>query len=126
MLTANTFGGDPNTKTIFTAFQVSDSFFFFAYVFLNDYVYPQGVFGFTAFPKVFFAISFYFYFDDRLTEIFYLFIVTTLTSYLTGTVSEELMADCYHEDITEFHTIDYYALMYLDIPYIAKKCYGAI
>lgn len=44
---------------------MSDAFFAFGYLVLSEYIYPSGFFGFTTFPKFFFAVCFYFWFDDR-------------------------------------------------------------
>lgn len=64
-LAANT-SDDPNTKVLYYSFVLSDSLFGFLYAALSDYLFPSGLFWFSAVPKVFFAVSFYFYFDDRL------------------------------------------------------------
>ncbi len=68
MLTANTWG-DPNSKVIFQTLVVSDCFFSFLYVSLNHYIFPSGHWAFCFFPKLFFLICFYFWFDDRLLYI---------------------------------------------------------
>jgi hypothetical protein len=100
---------------------LSDAFFSFLYISLSDYIYPTGHFGFCIFPKFFFVVSFYFYFNDRLWQIAAAYIWTGLINYLQGIVAEELLADCYHEEIVEFWTLDFFSLMYLDLPYIARK-----
>ena len=64
MLSANTLG-DPNSKIIYQSFVLADCFFGFLYVALSDYIFPSGHFWFCVFPKCFFALSFYFFFDDR-------------------------------------------------------------
>ena len=78
------------------------------------------------FPKFFFAISFYFFFDDRSMQILQFYITTSIISYLQGVLANELLADCEYEEITEFHTLDYYTLLYLDIFYIAHKCFDGV
>jgi hypothetical protein len=126
MLTTNTVG-DPNSKIIYATLVVSDCFFSFLYVLLSDYLYPKGYFGFTVFPKIFVVISFYFYFDDRSSEILSYFVLTTLLTSLSGIHAEELLVDVYREEVgDEFNVLDYYSLLYLDVPYIAKMCYYAI
>jgi hypothetical protein len=125
-LCANTLG-DPNSKIIYATYSVSDAFFAFLYTLLSDYLYPWGFFGFSAFPKAFFAISFYFFFDDRLNQILYLYLLTNVLSYIQGIVCQELLLDCLDEEITEFGALDHYILMYLDAPYIVKKMWqGAL
>lgn len=54
------------------------------------------------------------------------FVGTTIACYFTGLNAEELILDCHHENIVEFWTLDYYTLLYLDIPYIAKKCWYGV
>ena len=126
MLAANTFG-DPNSKIIYASLVVSDCLFTFLYVVLNDYLHPSGYLGFSLFPKIFLAACFYFYFDDRFYEILGVFALTSAQTAITGLHSEELMADVYREEVRvdEFHVLDYYSLIYLDLPYIAKMCYYA-
>ena len=67
-LCANTVS-EPNTKMIYATLVLSDCFFGWLYVALSDFIYPYGYNGFCMFPKFFFAICFYFYFDDRFTLI---------------------------------------------------------
>ena len=119
-MSSNTLG-DPNSKIIYSCFTLSDAFFSWMYTALNDYIHPSGYLGFCLFPKTFFLLCFYFHFDDRLFEIFSIFLVTSIINYLNGVVAEELLGDCFHEEITEFHTLDYYVLLFLDIPYMARK-----
>jgi len=126
MLSANTLG-DPNSKMIYTSLVLSDAFFTFAYVLLNDHLYPSGYLGFSTFPKIFFTVCFYFYFDDRFIEILGLFALTTLQTGILGLHSEELLVDVHNEDVgDDFNVLDYYTLLYLDLPYIAKMVYYAI
>jgi hypothetical protein len=126
MLSANTLG-DPNSKMIYTSLVLSDALFSFFYVLLNDHLYPSGYFGFTTFPKIFFTICFYFYFDDRLLEILGIFALTTLQTSLLGLHSEELLIDVHTEEVgDDFNVLDYYTLLYLDLPYICKMCFYAI
>jgi hypothetical protein len=120
-MTANTLG-DPNSKIIYACFALSDAFFSFAYVSLSDYIYPWGHFGFCLFPKIFFAVSLYFFFDDRGTQIISFFLLTSGLAFLQGVVGEELLVDCHHEAISEFGLLDYFTLLYLDAPYLARKC----
>ena len=124
-LTANTLG-DPNSKIIYACFTLGDAFFAWLYTILNDYIHPSGLFGFCVFPKTFFAVAFYFQFDDRPQQILSLYFITSVINYLNGVSAEELLGDCYHEEITEFHTLDCYTLLYLDIPYLAFKCFDGI
>lgn len=47
-------------------------------------------------------------------------------SFAGALTAEELLGDCYHEKITEFRVLDYFSLLYLDLPYIARKVYEGI
>ncbi len=94
---------------------------------MNDHLYPSGYTGFTVFPKVFWGICFYFLFDDRPQEIILMFLVTSIQAWLTALHSEELLIEVYREEIKDdFHAIDYYTLIYLDLPYICKMLYYAL
>lgn len=119
-LCANTLG-DPNTKIIWSCFALSDAFFAFAYATLNDYMNPVGFSSFCAFPKFFFALSFYLFFNDRFNLIVQLYLLTSISTYLHGVQCQELLLDCLDEEITEFGALDHYTLMYLDLPYIIRK-----
>ncbi len=78
-LGANGFYGDPNSRMIHQTFLISDAFFMFMYVLLQDYLYSlSGNLPFTMFPKFFFAISLYFLFDDRPGEIAAMYFLTSL------------------------------------------------
>jgi hypothetical protein len=80
-LSANT-QGDPNSKIIYSTLAFGDAFFSFVYLLLSDYIYPSGLLGFATFPKFFFALSFYFWFDDRAVLVLSFFLLTTVTLYL--------------------------------------------
>lgn len=80
MLTANTVG-DVYSKVILSLLFLSDALFGFLYVLLNHYIYPAGYFGFTFFPKIFFVISLYFYFDNRIAEILSYWALTSVLAY---------------------------------------------
>jgi hypothetical protein len=126
MLAANTIG-DANSKMIYTSMVVSDAFFCFVYVLLNDYIHPSGYFGFSTFPKIFLLVCLYFYFDDRFNEILGFFALTTLQTGLLGLHSEEFLVDVNREEVgDDFNILDYYTLTYLDYLYISKMCYYAI
>lgn len=125
MLAANSWS-DPSSKIIYTLLMLSDCFFGFFYAALGNFLYSSGHFGFCTFPKIFFAVSIYFFFDDRLSQVLLAFVGTTIACYFTGLNAEELILDCHHENIVEFWTLDYYTLLYLDIPYIAKKCWYGV
>ena len=75
------------------------------------------------FPKICFTIAIYFYHDDRLDIILTVFALTSVTNYLNGITAEELLFDCYNEEVVEFSLIDYYVLIYLDVGYISKKAW---
>ncbi len=112
---------------IYQTFLISDAFFTFAYVLLQDYLYSlSGNLPFTMFPKFFFLISLYFLFDDRLGEIVALYFVTTLQTTVTAMTAEELLLDVHREEITEFGILDYYTMTYLDVPYSIRMCYYGV
>ncbi|CDW72932.1 UNKNOWN [Stylonychia lemnae] len=102
---------------------LGDQVFTYFYLLLQDYIYPVGVFGFCAAPKVTFTLGFYFYYDDQLDVIMLNSILTTIICVVQGLAMEELLRDCYDEKIDNFGVIDYYVLIYLDIKYILKKAY---
>jgi hypothetical protein len=78
-LSANSFFGDPSTKLIYQGMLLSDAFFMFFYVLLQDYIYSlSGNLPFTMFPKFFFLICYYFYYDDRFTQILTLYLLSSL------------------------------------------------
>jgi hypothetical protein len=95
-LAANTIG-DPNTKVIWQTMVVSDCFFGWLYCVLGDYLFPSGHFWFCTFPKFFFAVCFYFFFDDRGWQILYQYLGTSALTLLSGLAYEELLGDCYHD-----------------------------
>jgi len=106
---------------------VSDAFFMFAYVLLQDYLYSlSGNLPFTMFPKFFFMVSLYFLFDDRLKEIIALYLLTSLQTTVTAMTAEELLLDVHKEEVTEFGTLDYYTMAFLDVPYSIRMCYYGI
>lgn len=126
-LSATSFYGDPNSKLIYQVFMVSDAFFMFAYVLLQDYLYSlSGNLPFTMFPKFFFMVSLYFLFDDRLKEIIALYLLTSLQTTVTAMTAEELLLDVLKEEVTEFGTLDYYTMAFLDVPYSIRMCYYGI
>ena len=78
------------------------------------------------FPKFFFLISLYFHYDDRLYEILAMYALSSLQTAVTGMVAEELLLDVDREEVNEFGVLDYYTLIFLDLPYGARMCYYAI
>jgi hypothetical protein len=126
-LGANGFYGDPNSRLIHQTFLISDAFFMFMYVLLQDYLYSlSGNLPFTMFPKFFFMISLYFLFDDRLGEIFAMYLLTSLQTTVTAMTCEELLLDVHREEVSEFGVLDYYAMGFLDVPYSIKMCYYGV
>lgn len=78
------------------------------------------------FPKFFFMISLYFLFDDRLGEIVAMYFLTTLQTTITAMTGEELLLDVHREEISEFGILDYYTMVYLDVPYSIRMCFHAV
>jgi hypothetical protein len=78
------------------------------------------------FPKFFFMISLYFLFDDRLGEIFAMYLLTSLQTTVTAMTCEELLLDVHREEVSEFGVLDYYAMGFLDVPYSIKMCYYGV
>ena len=99
----------------------------FFYILLQDYIYSlSGIVPFTMFPKIFFMICLYFYYDDRLNEILVMYGLSSLQTTITGMVAEELLLDVHRENVSEFGILDYYTLIFLDVPYGIRMCYYAI
>jgi hypothetical protein len=71
----------PRMITIYCMFVLSDYFFVFIYVLFNEYIYPSGLFGFTVVPKIFVAASFCIYFDDNVSFIVYVAVISAILSY---------------------------------------------
>jgi hypothetical protein len=78
------------------------------------------------FPKFFFLICLYFYFDDRLTEILVMYGLTSIQTAVTGIVAEELLLDVHRDNVIEFGVFDYYTLIFLDVPYGLRMTYYAV
>ncbi len=100
---------------------VNDTFFGYIYTFFGSYFHPSGYFAFSTFPKFFLTLACYFLYDDRLTEILGYVALTSLIHAFNGFAFEDYMLACHFENINEFNTIDFYILMYLDLPVLFLK-----
>lgn len=103
-----------------------DYLFGWMYVTLSDYIYPTGYFGFCLFPKIFFAVSYYFYFDDKMIQVLMMFALTCITCFINALAAEGLLIQCEADEIVEFSMLDFYTLLYLDVPYILLQSYHGI
>jgi hypothetical protein len=110
-----------STLLILTHLTITDLVFGVIYTSLSDYLHVSGYLGFSLVPKFFMALCLYFYYDDRLDLIIQYSFYTLVINAVTALATEELLVDCYNEEITEFAVIDYFVLMYMDIPYILSK-----
>lgn len=105
----------------FLMLSISDTFFGYVYIFFGSYFHPSGFFGFAGFPKIFLTLAIYFLYDDRLFEILGYSALTLAIHTFSGLAFEDFLLACHFEKINEFSTIDFYILMYLDMPVVFIK-----